>query len=72
MSKSAVRRFELLQTFCQGSAMAAVGVAWVVLCGWAFPIEVLKTLLPGLVAMKANTALGLAFSGISLWLLLPG
>src|ERR1700730_12932279 len=72
MPKTTARRFELLQMYCQGSAITAVGVACVVLFGWAFHIELLKSVLPGLVAMKANTALGLAFSGISLWLLLPG
>lgn len=66
------RRFELLRMYCQGSAIAAVALACLVLCGWAFHIELLKTLLPGLVSVKANTAVGLAFSGISLWLLLPG
>ena len=32
----------------------------------------LKTVFPGLVTMKVNTALGLIFSAASLWLLLPG
>jgi hypothetical protein len=49
-----------------------VGVGYLVLYGWAFHIELLKSVLPGLVEMKTNMAFGLAFSGTSLWLLLPG
>ncbi len=41
----------------------------VVLFGWAFDIESLKSLFPGLATMKPNTAASFLFSGISLWLL---
>src|SRR5580658_937463 len=64
-------RFKLLRIYCEASSIAAVVLGCLVLCGWAFHIEILKTVLPGLVTMKANTALGIAFSGASLWLLLP-
>lgn len=47
--------------------VAMVGI--VVLFGWAWNIEILKSLLPGLVSMKANTALGFLFSGVTLYLL---
>jgi PAS domain S-box-containing protein len=40
-----------------------------VLAGWAFEIEMIKTVLPGLASMKANTALGFLFAGVSLALL---
>lgn len=66
------RRFELLRIYCQASAIAVVGIGLLVLYGWAFHVERLKSFLPGLVTMKANTAAGLALSGISLWLILPG
>jgi diguanylate cyclase (GGDEF)-like protein/PAS domain S-box-containing protein len=71
MSDVDARRFKLLRMYCQASALAAVGVGCLILCGWAFHIEFLKSLLPGLLVMKVNTALGLALSGASLWLLLP-
>jgi PAS domain S-box-containing protein len=66
------RPFKLLRLYCRASAIAAAGVGCLVLFGWAFHMEHLKSVLPGLVTMKANTALGLALSGTSLWLLLPG
>lgn len=37
-----------------------------VLAGWVFHVETLKTVLPGLTTMKANTALGFLFAAISL------
>jgi signal transduction histidine kinase len=45
----------------------AVGVA--VLIGWMFNVTLLKSILPGLVTMKANTAAAFALIGVSLWLL---
>ena len=71
MSDPDARLFKLLRLYCETSAIAVVGVGCLALCGWAFHIELLKSFLPGLVAMKVNSALGLAFSGMSLWLLLP-
>jgi PAS domain S-box-containing protein len=72
ISDSEARRFKLLRIYCEGSAIATIGMATVVLVGWAFGVEVLTSVLPGLVTMKVNTALGLGFSGISVWLQLPG
>src|SRR5580658_4270406 len=72
VSDSGTRRFKLLRIYCEGSAIAAIGMACVVLYGWALRVEILKSVLPGLVTMKVNTALGLGFSGISVWLQLPG
>ena len=66
------RRFELLRIYCETSAMIAVAVGGLVLCGWAFHIEPLESLFPGLVAINPNLALALVLSGTSLALLLRG
>jgi PAS domain S-box-containing protein len=49
-------------------AILTIGIALSVLFGWAFSIEVLKTVLPGGAQMKPNTAAGLATCGLSLFL----
>jgi len=69
---SEVRLFKSLRTYCEGAAIAVVVLAGVVVLGWVFDIEILKSVVPGLVTMKVNTALGLALTAISLWMLLPG
>ena len=50
-----------------GAALSA-GVGLVCLAGWVFDIPVLKSGLPGLVQIKANTAVCLILLGIALWL----
>jgi hypothetical protein len=70
MSEPNARLFKLLRIYCKATAIAVVGLACVVGCGWAFHIETLTTVFPGHVTMKANTAMGLGLSGISLWLVL--
>lgn len=50
-----------------GLMAAGVGVA--VLLGWVFDIGWLKSILPGVVTMKVNTAIGFVLAGISLALL---
>ena len=56
-----------------GLSVAAVGA--LVIVGWAFRLDPLTSLLPGYVALKANTAAGLVLAGASVALqasLLPG
>lgn len=49
-----------------GLGAAAIGIAGLI--GWAWDIETLKCVLPGLVSMKANTAVDLVLMGLSVWL----
>jgi PAS domain S-box-containing protein len=67
-----VRLFKFLRFYCEATAIAVLALGCMILYGWALNAEALKFILPGLVAVKPNTALGLAFSGRSLWLLRPG
>jgi len=64
--------FKSLRLYCHVTSVAVMALGFVVLYGWARGIEPLKTVFPGLVTMKVNTAVGLIFSGASLWLLIPG
>jgi PAS domain S-box-containing protein len=60
---------ELEERFARGAKFAgtlAVLIGAVGLAGWTFDVEALKSVLPGLVTMKANTAFGLLFAGLSL------
>ena len=61
----------LTTTTARATAIAVTATAVVVLLGWLADIAVLKTLVPGAVTMKVNTALGFLASGIALWLLQP-
>ena len=63
-------RFNLIRRYCEVSAIAVTLMACLVLYGWVFHIGGMVAVLPGLVSMKANTALGLVLSAASLWLLL--
>jgi signal transduction histidine kinase/DNA-binding response OmpR family regulator/CHASE3 domain sensor protein len=47
-------------------AWAAVGLGVVVLAGWLWEVEALKSVVPGLVTMKANTALAFVLAGLAL------
>jgi diguanylate cyclase (GGDEF)-like protein/PAS domain S-box-containing protein len=72
MSEPDARLFNSLRLYCQVTAIAVMGLGCVVLYGWAFGIEPLKSVFPGLVTMKVNTAVSILLSGASLLLLLPG
>jgi diguanylate cyclase (GGDEF)-like protein len=65
------RRLARLRLYCNASCIAAIAVGYLVLAGWVFHIDLLKSGLLGSASVEANTALGLIFLGVSLWLLLP-
>ncbi len=60
-----------LKSFSRSTSAIAFFVGCLVIIGWMFDLPVLKSVLPGLVTMKANTALCFMLLGISLWLLIP-
>ena len=57
-----------LNGFVVASILLSVGVGLLGLCGWILHISILKTALPGLVAIKANTAICFVLIGAALWL----
>ncbi|MBU2603376.1 MAG: PAS domain-containing protein, partial [Actinobacteria bacterium] len=54
--------------FSKVVSIVGVLVGSLVLVGWALDIAALKSIIPGAVTMKANTALTFLLCGVSLWL----
>ena len=52
----------------QWAAIVSVFVGLTVLWGWAFQVQALKDVAPGLATMKPNTALAFVLTGIGVWL----
>ncbi|HCF30577.1 MAG TPA: hypothetical protein DEV81_26045 [Cyanobacteria bacterium UBA11049] len=61
------RLINLFNTAASACSIIAIAIGCIVLFGWAFEIQILTSVLPNRLAMKASTALGLALSGLSLW-----
>ncbi|MBD0363632.1 MAG: hypothetical protein ICV55_12815, partial [Coleofasciculus sp. C3-bin4] len=63
------RLISTLKSVPKAASTIIIFVGGMVLVGWMVDIAIFKTVLPGLVTMKANTALAFLLSGVSLWLL---
>ncbi|MEA3212748.1 MAG: two-component system, sensor histidine kinase and response regulator [Chthoniobacter sp.] len=51
----------------RAASLLAIGIGLLVLAGWCFDLRPLMTVLPGLVAMKPNTAIAFCLAGLSLF-----
>ncbi len=58
-----------VRLFSRSAAAFTILIGGIVLLGWIFDVAFLKSVLPGLVTMKVNTALAFILSGTALWLL---
>jgi PAS domain S-box-containing protein len=59
------------RTFICGAAIATALLGVCVLLGWAIDAPLLRSIIPGAVQMKANTAVALIVSAAALWLAAP-
>jgi len=66
---SLLHRFQAFHRVVPLLGFVVVALSAIVLIGWAFDIAMLKSVFPGLVTMKANTAMGLLLSGLALAIL---
>jgi len=57
-----------LRIFAAGVSLLAVVFGCWVLFGWVFDVSIAKTIIPGQVAVKANTAICFILIGLALWL----
>ena len=57
-----------LKTFVSFTILFTAAMGLIGLSGWIFDVPRLKTLLPGLIAIKANAAICLILVAVSLWL----
>ena len=65
----AARRTAALRAFSRGTGAVVVLIGCLVLAGWLLGVETLKSILPGLISMKVNTAVAFVLAGVALWLL---
>jgi PAS domain S-box-containing protein len=62
------RSVTFLARFCAGVSGLAFVFGLFVLSGWAFHVRLFRTIIPGQVAVKANTAICFVLLGLALWL----
>ena len=58
-----------VQSFSKKASIAVIAIGCTVILGWIFDLQLLKSILPGLVTMKANAAVCFILGGFSLFLL---
>jgi PAS domain S-box-containing protein len=56
-----------LSRVADACALITFAIGLLVVAGWLMDIDVLKRVLPGMVAMKFNTAVGFGLAGAALW-----
>ncbi|MEG4047979.1 PAS domain S-box protein [Microcoleus sp. Pol17_C1] len=61
-------RMAAVQSFSKKASIAVMAIGCTVILGWIFDLPLLKSILPGLVTMKANTAVCFILSGFSLFI----
>ncbi|AFZ07700.1 multi-sensor signal transduction histidine kinase [Oscillatoria nigro-viridis PCC 7112] len=61
-------RMAAVQSFSKKASIAVMAIGCTVLLGWIFDLQMLKSILPGLVTMKANTAVCFILGGFSLFI----
>ncbi|MEG4203800.1 PAS domain S-box protein [Microcoleus sp. Pol7_A1] len=57
-----------VQSFSKKASIAVIAIGCTVILGWIFDLPLLKSILPGLVTMKVNTAVCFILSGFSLFI----
>jgi hypothetical protein len=68
-SQSNSHFLSILRSYVKVASIVTFGVGLMVMFGWFFGIPALKSFLPGVPAMRFNTALSFLLAGSSLWLL---
>jgi diguanylate cyclase (GGDEF)-like protein len=69
LADSSALNSQHLSRVTRGIALAVAAVGVFVLLGWLTDNGLLKSVVPGAVTMKANTAVGFVFCGLALWFL---
>ncbi|MEG4491522.1 PAS domain S-box protein [Microcoleus sp. D3_18_C4] len=57
-----------VESFSKKASIAVMAIGCTVILGWIFDLQLLKSILPGLVTMKANTAVCFILGGFSLFI----
>jgi hypothetical protein len=68
-SQANTRTLSILRLYVNAASVIAISIGIIVMLGWFFDIQNLKSVIPNAATMKFNTALCFSLTGISLWLL---